>query len=53
MDEVKTFVAQKLFKVDGIICDEQTKLMLIEKMVLLPHPKEFDDENEELIRKYG
>ncbi|KHN82233.1 Tyrosine-protein phosphatase 69D [Toxocara canis] len=53
MDEVKAFVAQKLFKVDGIICDEQAKLMLIEKMVLRPQPSESDQENAELTRRYG
>ncbi|VDK63478.1 unnamed protein product, partial [Cylicostephanus goldi] len=28
--ELKTFIAQKLFKVDGILCDEQTRLELIQ-----------------------
>ncbi|PIO70134.1 Protein-tyrosine phosphatase, partial [Teladorsagia circumcincta] len=32
--ELKTFIAQKLFKVDGILCDEQTRLELIQSMIV-------------------
>ncbi|VDK45875.1 unnamed protein product [Gongylonema pulchrum] len=52
-DEAKVFVAQKLFKVDGIICDEQTKLLLIQSIVLVPAHARATDESTELIRKYG
>lgn len=53
LDEAKTFVAQKLFKVDNIICDQQTKLLLIEKMVLCPTAKSSSAEYEQLKAKYG
>ncbi|VDO29375.1 unnamed protein product [Haemonchus placei] len=32
--ELKTFIAQKLFKVDGILCDEYTRLELIQNMTV-------------------
>ncbi|KAE9420976.1 hypothetical protein Angca_002156 [Angiostrongylus cantonensis] len=49
--ELKTFIAQKLFKVDGILCDEQTRLELIQRMVV--QSSVFDLSEDDLIRKYG
>uniref|UniRef100_A0A0N5ALA3 Tyrosine-protein phosphatase domain-containing protein n=1 Tax=Syphacia muris TaxID=451379 RepID=A0A0N5ALA3_9BILA len=53
LDEAKSFVAQKLFKIDNIICDQQTKLLLIEKMVLCPSTNTSEDDYGELKAKYG
>ncbi|CAJ0602440.1 unnamed protein product [Cylicocyclus nassatus] len=49
--ELKTFIAQKLFKVDGILCDEQTRLELIQNMVARSEFFELDEAD--LVRKYG
>ncbi|KAK5985327.1 Tyrosine-protein phosphatase domain-containing protein [Trichostrongylus colubriformis] len=49
--ELKTFIAQKLFKVDGILCDEQTRLELIQNMVVQSGSFELDETD--LVRKYG
>lgn len=49
--ELKTFIAQKLFKVDGILCDEQTRLELIQSMVVQSGFFELDEDD--LVRKYG
>ncbi|KHJ95490.1 Protein-tyrosine phosphatase [Oesophagostomum dentatum] len=49
--ELKTFIAQKLFKVDGILCDEQTRLELIQSMVAQSGFFELDEAD--LVRKYG
>ncbi|KAK6747202.1 hypothetical protein RB195_000427 [Necator americanus] len=49
--ELKTFIAQKLFKVDGILCDEQTRLELIQSMVA--HSGFFELDEADLVRKYG
>lgn len=49
--ELKTFIAQKLFKVDGILCDEQTRLELIQTMIV--QSSAFDLNQDDLIRKYG
>ncbi|KAK6050601.1 Protein-tyrosine phosphatase, partial [Cooperia oncophora] len=49
--ELKTFIAQKLFKVDGILCNEQTRLELIQSMVV--HSGFFELDETDLVRKYG
>uniref|UniRef100_A0A1I7XAG6 Tyrosine-protein phosphatase domain-containing protein n=1 Tax=Heterorhabditis bacteriophora TaxID=37862 RepID=A0A1I7XAG6_HETBA len=49
--ELKTFIAQKLFKVDGILCDEQTRLSVIKQMIV--NANNFTVDDEELTRKYG
>ncbi|CAJ0955555.1 unnamed protein product, partial [Mesorhabditis belari] len=51
--ELKTFVSQKLFKIDSILCDEQTRANLIEKLVGDPTCISNDFEREEMIKKYG
>ncbi|GMS93848.1 hypothetical protein PENTCL1PPCAC_16023, partial [Pristionchus entomophagus] len=51
--ELKMFIAQKLFKIDGIVCDEQTRLVLIEKMLLNGRGQTADEHEAELRRKYG
>ncbi|EPB76236.1 hypothetical protein ANCCEY_04653 [Ancylostoma ceylanicum] len=49
--ELKTFIAQKLFKVDGILCDEQTRLELVQSMVAQSGFFELDETD--LVKKYG
>ncbi|KJH40243.1 hypothetical protein DICVIV_13816 [Dictyocaulus viviparus] len=49
--ELKTFIAQKLFKVDGILCDEQTRIELIQSMIV--QSSAFEPNEDDLIRKYG
>nr|CDJ84905.1 Protein-tyrosine phosphatase domain containing protein [Haemonchus contortus] len=49
--ELKTFIAQKLFKVDGILCDEYTRLELIQSMTVPAAFFELDETD--LVRKYG
>uniref|UniRef100_A0A8R1DX48 Tyrosine-protein phosphatase domain-containing protein n=1 Tax=Caenorhabditis japonica TaxID=281687 RepID=A0A8R1DX48_CAEJA len=51
LEELQTFIAQKLFRVDGILCDEQTRILLVEKMM---NAKEYPTiEHEELVHRYG
>nr|CDJ90985.1 General substrate transporter and Protein-tyrosine phosphatase domain containing protein [Haemonchus contortus] len=49
--ELKTFIAQKLFKVDGILCDEFTRLELIQSMTVPAAFFELDETD--FVRKYG
>ncbi|KAJ1372461.1 PTPc, variant 3 [Parelaphostrongylus tenuis] len=49
--ELKTFIAQKLFKVDGILCDEQTRLELIQSLIV--QSSVFDFDKDDLVKKYG
>ncbi|GMT11862.1 hypothetical protein PFISCL1PPCAC_3159 [Pristionchus fissidentatus] len=51
--ELKMFIAQKLFKIDSIVCDEQTRLVLIEKMLVEGRGQTTDEQEAELRRKYG
>ncbi|ULU07273.1 hypothetical protein L5515_014913 [Caenorhabditis briggsae] len=51
LEELQTFIAQKLFRVDGILCDEQTRILLVEKLM---NAKEYPTiAHEELIHRYG
>lgn len=51
LEELQTFIAQKLFRVDGILCDEQTRIMLVEKLM---NAKEYPTiDHEELVYRYG
>ena len=51
LEELQTFIAQKLFRVDGILCDEQTRIMLVEKLM---NAKEYPTiAQEELVHRYG
>ncbi|CAI2354536.1 unnamed protein product [Caenorhabditis sp. 36 PRJEB53466] len=51
LEELQTFIAQKLFRVDGILCDEQTRILLVEKLM---NAKEYPTiAHEELVYRYG
>ncbi|CAI5441863.1 unnamed protein product [Caenorhabditis angaria] len=51
IEELQTFIAQKLFRVDGIICDEQTRILLIEKLI---NARDYPEvSNDEFIYRYG
>ncbi|EGT48744.1 hypothetical protein CAEBREN_06491 [Caenorhabditis brenneri] len=51
LEELQTFIAQKLFRVDGILCDEQTRIMLVEKLM---NAKEYPTiSHDELVHRYG
>uniref|UniRef100_A0A914E6N3 Uncharacterized protein n=1 Tax=Acrobeloides nanus TaxID=290746 RepID=A0A914E6N3_9BILA len=51
--EIKAFVAKKLFKIDGILCDEETKIVLVEKLITEHGQHLFRNEQEALKKKYG
>ena len=51
LNDLKVFIAQKLFKVDGIAVDEQTRLMLIEKMLVQESQPTLS--LDEMQRRYG
>ncbi|CAD6194425.1 unnamed protein product [Caenorhabditis auriculariae] len=51
LEELQTFIAQKLFKVDGIICDEQTRIALIEKMLTVRSYPTL--QHDEYVKTYG
>ncbi|KAE9556499.1 hypothetical protein FO519_000384 [Halicephalobus sp. NKZ332] len=53
-EEIKTFVAQKLFKIDGIVCDEETRTMLVDQMICSIGKSMLSEERlPELRIKYG
>ncbi|CAJ0585657.1 unnamed protein product, partial [Mesorhabditis spiculigera] len=51
--ELKTFVGQKLFKIDGILCDERSRTALLEKLLLDPGILSCDLQREEMVKKHG
>lgn len=52
-EEIKIFIARKLFKIDGILCDEQTKVVMVEKLITEHGQYLFRNEQESLKKKYG